>query len=289
MGEVRAQSAATPKQAAPLAADQIAVVDALYRRFARSAAESLTALARTPFQFRLAAVERLPWGELRARWAAPAALASVVLDPLPGTALCAVDRPLAFLLIDRLLGGRGAPLVPERGLSEIEGTVLQRGLTALLADLQRAWAPVCTVVPRLEYLERQADAADLLAPGTRLVCATFAAAASGQAGQLFLAAAEASLAAIGHRLLAHGMPARRPSHAALADAMLTVELGGSRLHDGDGDALDEGMVIGIGRFAGGSVAIERNSRPVARGRVVAVEESYGIRVTEILGSGDLHG
>ncbi len=71
--------------------------------------------------------------------------------------------------------------------------------------------------------------------------------------------------------------------------MLTVELGGSRLHDGDGDALDEGMVIGIGRFAGGSVAIERNSRPVARGRVVAVEESYGIRVTEILGSGDLHG
>ena len=115
MGEVRAPSAATPKQAAPLAADQIAIVDALYRRFARSAAESLTALARTPFQFRLAAVERLPWAELRARWAAPAALASVVLEPLPGTALCAVDRPLAFLLIDRLLGGRGAPLVPERG------------------------------------------------------------------------------------------------------------------------------------------------------------------------------
>ena len=268
---------------APLAAEQIAIVTAVYRGFARSAAESLATLARAPFQFRLTAVQRLSCRELRSRWPAPAALASVSLDPLPGAALFAVDRPLAFLLIDRLLGGGGAAMVPERGLSEIEGTVLQRGLAALLPDLQQAWAPVCAVVPRLEYLERQADTTDLLAPDTRLVCATFAAAAGGETGHVHLAVAEASLAAIGDRLRAREFPPRQSAGA--APAMLTVELGGHGLRDDAGAALDEGMVIGMSRFAGESVAIEMNRQPVARGQIVALDDSYGIRVTEILAPG----
>ena len=270
---------------APLAAEQIAIVTAVYRGFARSAAESLATLARAPFQFRLTGVQRLSCRELRSRWPAPAALASVSLDPLPGAALFAVDRPLAFLLIDRLLGGGGAAMVPERGLSEIEGTVLQRGLAALLPDLQQAWAPVCAVVPRLEYLERQADTTDLLAPDTRLVCATFAAAAGGETGHVHLAVAEASLAAIGDRLLAREFPPRQSAGAAPAAAMLTVELGGHGLRDDAGAALDEGMVIGMSRFAGESVAIEMNRQPVARGQIVALDDSYGIRVTEILAPG----
>ena len=305
MGEVRPSydgashdataSDALPNETAPLAAEQIATVTAVYRRFARSAADSLTTLTRAPAQLRLAAVERLSCRELRSRWAAPAALASVSLDPLPGAALCAVDRSLAFLLIDRMLGGGGAPAVPDRGLSEIEGTVLRRALVALLPDLKRAWAPVCAVAPRLEYLERQADTTDLLAPATRMVCAAFAAAAGErlpagfaaarhrQAGRLHLAVAEASLAAIGHRLLARELPPRRPARGARADAVLTVELGGAGRH-GDGTTIDAGMVIGMGRFAGESVAIEVDRRPVARGQVVALEDSFGIRVTEILGS-----
>ena len=287
MGEVLVSGQPPSNDAASLGAEQIAIVTAVYRGFARSAAESLATLARAPFQFRLTAVQRLSCRELRSRWPAPAALASVSLDPLPGAALFAVDRPLAFLLIDRLLGGGGAATVPERELSEIEGTVLQRGLAALLPDLQQAWAPVCAVVPRLEYLERQADTTDLLAPGTRLVCATFAAAAGGETGHVHLAVAEASLAAIGDRLLAREFPPRQAAGA--APAMLTVELGGHGLRDDAGTALDEGMVIGMSRFAGESVAIEMNRQPVARGQIVALDDSYGIRVTEILTRGGWHG
>ena len=270
---------------APLAGEQIAVVSAVCRRFARFASESLSTLVRTPCRLRLAAADRPSCSELCARWEPPAALANVALDPLPVAALVAVDRVLAFLLIDRLLGGRGAPVVPERGLSEIEGMVLQRGITALLPDLQRAWAPVCAVVPRLEYLEREADTTALPAPGTRLVCATYAAAAGGAEGRLYLAVAEASLAAIGHRLLARELPPPQSPRAVRADAMVTVELGAGGLRGGGAPTLDEGMVIGMSRFAGEAVAIEMNHEPVARGRVVAWEDSYGIRVTEILDSG----
>ena len=274
-----------PDGPAPVAAEQIAFVSAVHRRFARFASESLSTLVRTPCRVRLAAAERWSCRELRARWAPPAALASVALDPLPGAALLVVDQTLAFLLIDRLLGGHGAPAVPDRGLSEIEGMVLQRGIAALLPDLQRAWEPVCAVVPRLEYFERHPDTTELPAPGTPLVCATFAAAAGGEEGQLHLAVVEASLSAIGHRLPARQAAQQQPAWAARADAVVTVELGAEGLHDGGASALNEGMVIGMSRFAGESVAIEMNREPVARGQVVALADSYGIRVTEILDSG----
>jgi flagellar motor switch protein FliM len=284
MGEVR-----TPRTGAePLAGEQVASVAAVHRRFARMAGESLTTLARTSFQLRLAAAQRLPCREFRARAAQPAALASISLDPLPGAALCLVDRPLAFLLIDRLLGGSGAPAVPDRGLSEIEGTVLRRAIAALLPGLQHAWEPVCAVVARLEYLERQADTADLLAADARLLCATFAVTAGAETGHLYLAQAEASLEAIGGRLLARQFPPRQSARAAAPDARLTVELGAGSVRSDGGGALDEGMVIGLHRFAGEPAAIEMNSRPVARGQVVALDDSIGIRVTEVLAPSGLN-
>ena len=291
MGRVPTSRVGASYGAAALADDQVASVAAVYRRFARTAGESFTALARTPFQFRLTAAQRWSCREFRASAAQPAALASISFDPLPGAALCMVDRPLAFLLIDRLLGGSGAPAVPDRGLSEIEGTVLQRAIAALLPDLQHAWEPVCGVVPRLEYLERQADTTGLLAPDARLVCAAFAVAAGGATGYLYLALAEASLAVVGQHLRAREFPPRQSAPAAAPDAMLTVELGARGLRSagagGAGGALDEGTVIGLSRFAGQPVAIEMNSRPVARGQVVALDNSFGIRVTEVLASSGL--
>ena len=71
--------------------------------------------------------------------------------------------------------------------------------------------------------------------------------------------------------------------------MLTVELGAAGLCGGGRATLDEGTVIAMGRFAGKLVAIEMNREPVARGRVVAMEESYGIRVTEVLAPRGRHG
>ena len=61
MGEHRTprDEASPATEPTPLGGEQIAIVAAVYRRFARLAAESLTALARTPLQVRLTAVQRL--------------------------------------------------------------------------------------------------------------------------------------------------------------------------------------------------------------------------------------
>ena len=269
-----------------LAAGQLAVVAAVYRSFSRSAAEFLSTLTRTSVQLRLESLQPLRWREMRSRCDPPAAIAGLVLDPLPGTALLVVDRPLAFSLIDRLLGGRGDPAVPARALSEIERTVLQSGLAAVLPELQQAWEPVRPVTPHLAYLERRTDRADLLAPATRLVGATFSAAIGSVAGVMLLAVGEPALWAIRDRLARHrSLPPSRPAVTPHRDgATMTVELAANERVIRDLLAGAGGAAVGLDRFAGEQVAIAVDRQPVARGEVVPLNGDFGIRVTEILGA-----
>ena len=271
-----------------LAAGQLAVVAAVYRSFSRSAAEFLSTLTRTSVQLRLESLQPLRWREMRSRCDLPAAIAGLVLDPLPGTALLVVDRPLAYSLIDRLLGGRGDPAVPARPLSEIERTVLQSGLAAALPELQQAWEPVCPVRPQLAYLERRTDRADLLAPATRLVCATLSAAVGSAAGIMQLAIGESALWAIRDRLTRRrSLSPSRPARASQCDRdTMTVELAADERVMHDLLAGVGGAAVGLDRFAGQPVAIAVNRQPVARGEVVPLNDDFGIRVTEILDGGE---
>ncbi|MBI4276843.1 MAG: flagellar motor switch protein FliN [Armatimonadetes bacterium] len=70
----------------------------------------------------------------------------------------------------------------------------------------------------------------------------------------------------------------------LMDVMLevTVELGRARMRIRDVLALGLGSVIELDRLAGESVDLYLNDRLFARGEVVVIEESFGVRITEIL-------
>ncbi len=271
-----------------LAPPQLAVVATVYRSFSRAAAESLSTLTRTSVRLRLESLQSLRWREMRSRCLLPAGIAGLVLDPLPGTALLVVDRPLAFSLIDRLLGGRGDPAVPARALTEIERTVLHSGLAAVLPELQQAWEPVYPVSPHLAYLERHTDRADLLAPATRLVCAAFSTAIGTATGMMQLAIGESALCAIRDRLVRHPSLAR-PAIERCDRETMTVELAANERIIHDLLTAAGGAVIGLDRFAGESVAIAVNRQPVARGEVVRLNDNFGIRVTEILGTGERMG
>ncbi|HST56932.1 MAG TPA: flagellar motor switch protein FliN [Solirubrobacteraceae bacterium] len=67
---------------------------------------------------------------------------------------------------------------------------------------------------------------------------------------------------------------------------LSVEIGRTRMTVGDTLDLHAGSVITLDRLAGEPVDLLVNGTPIARGEVVVVEEQFGLRVTEILESGD---
>jgi flagellar motor switch protein FliN/FliY len=63
---------------------------------------------------------------------------------------------------------------------------------------------------------------------------------------------------------------------------LTVELGRCSLLVRDVLALGAGSIVALDRAAGAPVDLLVNERLVARGTIVAVDERFGVRITELL-------
>jgi flagellar motor switch protein FliN/FliY len=64
---------------------------------------------------------------------------------------------------------------------------------------------------------------------------------------------------------------------------LTVEIGSCKMSVAEVLKLGTGSVVELDRGVNHPVDLLVNDRPIARGEIVAVEESFGLRITELLG------
>ena len=63
---------------------------------------------------------------------------------------------------------------------------------------------------------------------------------------------------------------------------LAVEIGRTRMTIGETLALRPGSIVTLDRLAGEPVDLLVNGKPLARGEVVAIDEEFGFRVTEVV-------
>jgi flagellar motor switch protein FliN/FliY len=66
---------------------------------------------------------------------------------------------------------------------------------------------------------------------------------------------------------------------------LAVEIGRTRMTIREALALAPGSIVALDRMAGEPVDLLVNGRRIARGEVVAIDEEFGLRVTEVLRPG----
>lgn len=63
---------------------------------------------------------------------------------------------------------------------------------------------------------------------------------------------------------------------------LAVEIGRTRMTIREALALAPGSIVALDRMAGEPVDLLVNGRRIARGEVVAIDEEFGLRITEVL-------
>ena len=64
---------------------------------------------------------------------------------------------------------------------------------------------------------------------------------------------------------------------------VTAELGSCSMSVGEVLKLGAGSIIELDRLAGGPVDLLVNNKLIARGEIVAVDENFGVRITELIG------
>lgn len=63
---------------------------------------------------------------------------------------------------------------------------------------------------------------------------------------------------------------------------LTVELGSATMSVAEILKLGTGSIVELDRAVGHAVDLLANDRPIARGEIVAIGESFGLRITELV-------
>ena len=127
------------RQAGQIGREQMSAISSLHEGFARNLTHSLGAYLRIVFDAALASAEHLTYVEFLQRVPEATYLASVKLEPVGAVGLLQLDLPVAFPLIDVLLGGQGTGTPPIREITEIEENILETVMRIICRELQNAW------------------------------------------------------------------------------------------------------------------------------------------------------
>jgi len=154
-------------KAGQIGREQVHSISVLHEAFARNLTDSLGAYLRIIFQATLVSVEHLRYGDFLEAVPEVAYLASCKLAPIGAVGVLQLDLPVAFALIDVLLGGEGTSATTTREVTEIEEQILETVMHIICRELQTAWQALALEF-QFEHRQR-ADQVQHLMPGSEKI------------------------------------------------------------------------------------------------------------------------
>lgn len=161
------------RQAGLVSREQLRSVSMLHDTFAKNLTHSLGAYLRGEFEVNLVSVEQLTFNEFLQHVPEVNYVTSVNLRPLDALAAVELDLPLAFPIIDLLLGGNGHAKAEVREVTEIEEEILGSVMQVICRELQTTWQPVLQLDFRIDQRQRQAQILRLMTPNERILSLSF--------------------------------------------------------------------------------------------------------------------
>jgi flagellar motor switch protein FliM len=169
----RTLAACNFRQSARISKEQLRSVSQLHELFARNLSHSLGAYLRLAFEVNLVSAEQLNYGEFLQRIPEVTYLVSMSLRPVGVSAAIEIDLPLAFPIIDVLLGGPGRAEAAVREITEIEEQILESVVKIIGRELEGTWHPVLEVQFTFDQRLRQADISRLMPPSEKILSLSF--------------------------------------------------------------------------------------------------------------------
>ncbi len=136
-----------------LSKDHLRSLNALHSSYARSLSSYLSISLRSAVEIECTSIEQLTYGEYLSSLFDPTCIGVFTMKPLRGVGMIEIALPLAFPMIDILLGGLGKSKIYNRPLTIIEETIIMRVMERSLSILQEAWERSIELNIKLERLE----------------------------------------------------------------------------------------------------------------------------------------
>ncbi|NLJ91081.1 MAG: flagellar motor switch protein FliM [Clostridiales bacterium] len=145
--------------------EHLRTLEFIFEHYARLLNNRLSTYLRKNVQIEVVNSEALVFSEFTNSLSSPVLIGVADLRPLEGSALIELSTNLGFTIIDRLLGGKGAPLNDnKREFTDIEINILTRIFDIFVNLLIEPWSNVVELKPRLERIETNSQFTQIVDP-----------------------------------------------------------------------------------------------------------------------------
>lgn len=145
--------------------DHLRTLEIIFENYGRLLSTNLPAYLRKNVQVEVVNAEANTYSEFANALSNPVLLGVVNFSPLEGNIIVELSANLGFTIVDRMLGGGGAPLERNRDFTEIELIILERILEVCTNLLVDPWESVISIEPQLERIETNSQFAQFISPG----------------------------------------------------------------------------------------------------------------------------
>ena len=144
--------------------DHLRTLEIIFENYGRLLSTNLPAYLRKTVQVEVLNAEANTYSEFSNALLNPVLLGIVDFSPLEGSILVELASNLGFAIIDRMLGGGGAPLEKNREFTEIELIIIEKILGVCVNLLVDPWESVVAIEPSLERIETNSQFAQFISP-----------------------------------------------------------------------------------------------------------------------------
>ncbi len=141
------------KKALRFSQDQIRTLTRIHENCARLLTSYFSTQLRTFVQISVSDVVQYSYDEFIGNVEKKSILGVFKAPPLQGNMVMEIPPKIAYIMLDRLLGGQGKVPKIRTDLTEIEISVIQRVFMRALNSFQEAWSSVVKLAPELKEVE----------------------------------------------------------------------------------------------------------------------------------------
>lgn len=144
----------------------------IHENFCRALATFLAGNLHAAVEAKVVSTEQVTYDEFTRSLPYPTVLGIFNMRPLEGSALMELSPSLAFIMVDRLLGGQGTEPGKNRDLTEIERKIIASRLNRMVQLLSEAWAEIFEVQTQFIDMEANPQFTQIVAPNEMVVVIT---------------------------------------------------------------------------------------------------------------------
>ena len=145
--------------------EQTSTFHAIYSNYARSLGTYLSITLRSTFHVSLVSIEQITYEEFIHSLLDPSLSIIFNMSPLEGVAVLELSPDIVFVMLERLMGGKGRkPIQQFKALTEIERTLIEDLGQEILDLSTQAWEHMAVFNPKFERIETNPQFVQVVAP-----------------------------------------------------------------------------------------------------------------------------